>query len=107
MPPVTAAATANWKPTTPEASLSSASPYSRAETLRSRLAVSEREDTATASVGPRAKPSAKAAARGMVGNRAWTPKPTAMEIATTKPMASERMIVRFFQRPNLSEDFAS
>ena len=87
--PVTAAAMANWNPTMPEASLNNDSPLStptwRCESDASWLS----ELTATASVGPRAAPSASAAASGTTGHAACSVNPTPTIVAMASPTARE------------------
>ena len=69
--PVIAARIENWNPTMPEASLNRDSPL-RIPRWRSLSVASWLKDaTATASVGPRAAPNAKAAASGTAGHTAW------------------------------------
>ena len=65
--PVTAAATANWNATTPDASFMSDSPERSVVCRSLRLTEDFSAVTAAASVGPRAPPRANAAARGMLG----------------------------------------
>ena len=105
--PVTAAASANWKATMPDASLMSDSP-SRMLLARGEMSVSlESEATATASVGPRAAPRAKAAAKLMEGTTQLTAKPTTRAVTTTSPMASETTGLLLRQSAALSTLFAS
>ena len=105
--PVVAAARANWNATMPEASLMSDSP-SRMLLSRGAMFVPLGIDaTATASVGPRAAPSAKAAARGIDGSSQCTEKPTMSAVTSTRPMASERTGPLFSQSAFLSMFLAS
>ena len=98
--PVTAAAMANWNATMPEASLMSDSP--------SRMLVSlESDATATASVGPSAAPSAKAANKLMDGTSQWTANPTTSAVASTSPMASDSTGLRLRHSDALSMFLAS
>ena len=93
--PVVAAAMANWKETTPDASLSKASPDNWLFWRRERLMSPPSAATATASVGPSAAPSAKAAASGMEGCSRFRVNPTLKVRRSTRPMASESMPFRF------------
>ena len=105
--PVTAAASANWNDTMPDASLMSDSP-SRMLFWRSGMSVSlESEATATASVGPSAAPSAKADANVMDGITACTANPSTSAVTTTSPMASESTGLRLRHKAALSTLFAS
>ena len=99
--PVTAAAMANWKDTTPEASLMSASPESSVFCRLVRLMSLPRAVTATASVGPSAAPMANAAAKGMEGSIQCRTKPTTSTVARTRPTAKERMAPLFCQSARL------
>ena len=67
----------------------------------------ESDETATASVGPRAAPKAKAAARGMEGTIAFTAKPITSAVATTSPMASDSTGLRSRHKATLSACLAS
>lgn len=100
--PVTAAAIANSKDTTPDASLISASPersdFWRLESETSLPSAA----TATASVGPRAAPKAKAAASGMEGTIQFRIKPTTSTVRNTRPMARDTTAPLFSQSPCLS-----
>ena len=87
--PVTAAAMANWKQTTPEASLMRASPESRAFCRGESLMSLPSATTAAASVGPSAAPRAKAAASVMLGCTRLRAKPAASVATSTRPTASE------------------
>ena len=87
--PLTAAAMANWKPTMPDASLNSDSPFSTLVCRCVSAASLPSDDTATASVGPSAAPSAKAAASGIAGHTACNAKPTATIVAIAKPIAND------------------
>jgi len=105
--PVTAAAMANWNATMPEASLMSDSP-SRMLLEREEMLVSlESDATATASVGPSAAPSAKAANKLMDGTSQWTANPTTSAVASTSPMASDSTGLRLRHSDALSMFLAS
>lgn len=99
--PVTTAAIANWKQTTPEASLMRDSPESRVFCRLVRLTDAPRAPTAAASVGPRAAAQAKAAASGIVGAISFKAKPTTSTVVATSPMASDRIDLRLFHRSRL------
>ncbi len=88
--PVVAATMANWKPTMPVASLNSDSPFSTEVWRMLSEASRPSELTATASVGPRAAPSAKAADSGTIGHAEPRTNPTATIVAVASPMASDR-----------------
>ena len=105
--PVMQAASANWNDTMPDASLSSSSPLSRLFCRSGMSICFDSEDTATASVGPSAAPRAKAAASGMEGMTACTENPMMSVVATTSPMASDRMGLRSRQSLALSAFLAS
>ncbi|MCW0416163.1 hypothetical protein NB689_001917 [Xanthomonas sacchari] len=99
--PVIAAATANWKQTRPEASLSSDSP---SRMCISRLGIGARaaiEDTAIGSVGDTTAASANATASGMVGIIQWIRKPAPITVNTTRPSASSRITPLSRNRPCL------
>ena len=98
---MTAAAMANWNDTTPDASLISASPDS-SDFWRpvSRMSLPNAV-TATASVGPSAAPSAKAAASGMDGSIQLSTKPTTNTVTITSPMASDTMEPLLSHNPRL------
>ena len=105
--PVVAAASSNWNATMPEASLMSDSP-SRMLLSRGAMSVSFDSDaTATASVGPSAAPSAKAANRPMEGSSHSTANPMMRAVTTTRPMASDSTGRRFFHSAPLSTFLAS
>ena len=105
--PVTAAATANWNETTPDASLIRASPWRIAPSRLPSLASFFKAWTATASVGPSAAPNANAAARGIEGTSQWRTNPTHKVITITRPIANETIVVLFSHRLRLSASSAS
>ena len=75
---------------------------------RAGMAISLESDvTATASVGPRAAPSAKAANSGMEGMMRLSVKPMMRVVATTRPMARESTGLMWVQSAALSAFFAS
>ena len=105
--PVTRAATANWKETTPDASLSRHSPW---RSVFWSLGISTRLPrvvTATASVGPRAAAKAKAAAKGIEGTSQWVKKPTTSTMSSTRPSAKAKTGLRWRQSAFLSDSRAS
>ena len=63
--------------------------------------------TATASVGPSAAPSAKAAASGMDGWMALRRNPTTRMVTITSPMASDSTMMRLDHNATLSTERAS
>lgn len=95
--PVRAAAMANWKATTPDASLMSDSPASSVDWRGFRPTREPSAPTAAASVGARAAAQAKAAARGMDGTNQCGTKPTTSTVSSTSPTASEKMAPLFSQ----------
>ena len=105
--PVTTAAMANWKDTIPEASFKSSSPFNMEAWRFGMSTCFESDETATASVGPKAAPRAKAAASGMEGTNAFSRKPMTSVVATTRPMAKESTGLRSRQSACLSACFAS
>ena len=105
--PVIAAAMANWNATMPEASLISDSPFNSALQRGLMSASFEAADTAMGSVGPSAAPSASAAASEMDGTMACTKKPTPTMMASTRPMASDKMEWRLRHSSVLLASFAS
>ncbi len=105
--PVTRAATANWKETTPDASLSRHSPW---RSVFWSLGISTRLPrvvTATASVGPRAAAKAKAAAKGIEDTSQWVKKPTTSTMSSTRPSAKAKTGLRWRQSAFLSDSRAS
>ena len=96
--PVRAAALANWKATTPDASLMSDSPESSVDWRFFRLTEEARAPTAAASVGASAAAQAKAAASGTEGTNQFSAKPTTSTVSSTSPTANDRMEPLFSHR---------
>lgn len=105
--PVTAAAMANWKHTTPDASLMSDSPESRIFWRLVSETVEPSAPTAAASVGPSAAAQANAAASGIEGTIQCRANPTTSTVMITSPMASERIEGRLFHSSRLLDSRAS
>lgn len=105
--PVTVAAIANLKATSPDASFISPSPSGSLMIPFGIFTRPESALTATTSVGDKIAASANAAGSGMLGIIQWMVYPATMTVANTSPKANRRMGALNFHSSSLGVRFPS